>query len=193
MSNESCAREQQAPNEYDICLNERVSGFKDKKVQIITEAIILSLMFIVTLVLLIGTHFASIGGHLNKNTVRYTYAFLGALLGGWTYDVKWFYKSVANAGLGMDCSCGRYARETNEEHKKWTPKRFYWRIFTPFVSAVFGFAVYSLIMSGIIFPQIRNSEMDSLAHFGVPYIIGLFADLIYSRLATWIAKININK
>lgn len=101
----------------------------------------------------------------------YLYAGLGGLLGGWAYDVKWFYRVT---GRGKD----------NQYPWKYEQNKFYWRFFVPFLSAVTGFSFFTLIISGM-FPLITIKKISGATAYSFSFVTGYFSDIVYSKLANW--------
>jgi len=105
----------------------------------------------------------------------YLYAGLGGLLGGWAYDVKWFYRAIG--------------RGKNNQHPwKYEENKFYWRIFVPFLSAVTGFSFFALIISDM-FQLITTKKISGATAYSFSFVTGYFSDIVYSKLANWFEDI----
>jgi hypothetical protein len=90
-------------------------------------------------------------------------AWLGGLLGGTLFDIKWLYHVVAR--------------------DRWNRDRVYWRVLTPHVSAGLAFGTMALIASGIfriLDPATVNSKTLVVA---VSFLVGYFSDSAVSKLA----------
>lgn len=99
-------------------------------------------------------------------------AALGGFLGGWTFDAKWFYRVTA--------------RGKDDQHEQtWQKHKFYWRILIPFVAGLISFATYSLASSGSMPIHIADPKSGRVA-FGFAYFVGLFMDVLLSRIAKWV-------
>lgn len=152
-----------------------VPYFKNDKNQIVFEFFYLLLLLIIgcTSVAAIQFYGNEMGvSHSNKQML---FALLGGFLGGWVYDAKWFYRVTA--------------RGKNNQYKfLWQSHKFYWRILTPFLSALVAFAAFLLILSDILPVVIKNKESAKIS-FSVCFLFGYFSDLLLSRLAAWAEKI----
>jgi hypothetical protein len=94
---------------------------------------------------------------------HWMYAWLGGLLGGSLFAMKWMYHSVAK-GL-------------------WNQDRRLWRIFTPLLSAGVGFTVVVLSASRVL-PLFGADVVGTNAGaVGISVFIGYFSDQAISRLA----------
>lgn len=113
--------------------------------------------------------------HFSKESKWYLYAGLGGLLGGWAYDVKWFYRVI---GRGRN----------NQYPWNYEKNKFYWRIFVPFLSAVTGFTFFTLIISGM-FPLVTIKKISGASSFSFSFVTGYFSDIVYSKLANWFESI----
>jgi hypothetical protein len=93
---------------------------------------------------------------------RYAYAWLGGLLGGTLFDIKWLYHSVAK--------------------DMWNLDRRLWRLFAPHLSAGLAFAVVGLISSGIlqIFDQQAIGSPPVALTMG--FLVGYFSDSATAKL-----------
>lgn len=93
---------------------------------------------------------------------RYAYAWLGGMLGGTLFDLKWLYHSVAK-GL-------------------WHAERRLWRMLIPHVSGGLAFAVILLISSGLF----KIFAVDELSRppvvVGIGFLVGYFSDSAIGKL-----------
>lgn len=92
----------------------------------------------------------------------YSYAWLGGLLGGTLFAVKWLYHTV---GKGI-----------------WHADRLPWRIFTPHLSSAFSFGLIAIVTSSIF--EVLNQELlrQGAAVVGLSLILGYFSDFTVARL-----------
>lgn len=99
-----------------------------------------------------------------RTLAQYSYAFLGGLLGGTLFDLKWLYHSVAKG--------------------KWHQDRRYWRLFTPFISAGLAFGIFLLASSGLI-PLVDDDELRQSAAMvmGLSFLVGYFSDNATAAMA----------
>jgi hypothetical protein len=146
-----------------------VPYFKTNKSQIIFEFFYLVCLFLVAVffTFLVHVNFFDI----DSNTKRYLLAALGAFLGAWTFDAKWFYMVTAK---GRD----------NEKRWTWEYHKFYWRILTPFVGGILSFSLFLLGNSGVI--QIKlgpGATTSSAAGFSFCFVMGYFSDVVMTKLS----------
>lgn len=89
------------------------------------------------------------------------YSFIGGLLGGILFTMKWLYHSVAR--------------------KKWHIDRLLWRIFTPWISAIFAFVMYTLMKSGLfsVFDEVALNSGGTA--FSIGFLVGYFSDSAMSK------------
>ncbi|MFS2006419.1 hypothetical protein ACEN9F_22635 [Duganella sp. CT11-25] len=85
---------------------------------------------------------------------KYALFFLGGLLGGILFGIKYLYKAVARGIWNMD--------------------RRLWRIFSPFVSGGLALAVGAMIDSGIV--GLTTNAHSASSYFSMGFITGYFAD-----------------
>jgi hypothetical protein len=98
-------------------------------------------------------------------------AALGGLLGGWTFDAKWFYRVTA--------------RGKDDQHKHpWQAHKFFWRMLIPFVAGLIAFATYLLASAGNL-PLNVSSQLSGRSAFGICFFLGLLSDILLSRMAQW--------
>lgn len=97
-----------------------------------------------------------------KAFLRFAYAWLGGILAGTLFDIKWLYHSVAR--------------------NLWNIDRRLWRLFVPHISGSLAFAVHLLMSSGI-FRIFDQSVLDSLkASLAIGFIVGYFSDTATAKL-----------
>lgn len=148
---------------------ECVPYFDTNKGQLIFEFFYLVVLFTLAVIFLLAVQFKFIPvAHGNK---LYLFAVVGGFLGGWVYDAKWFYRVTAR---GKD----------NQYLQLWECHKFYWRVLTPFLSAVVSFVTYLLLVSGVLPLVVKNSATVASA-FSLCFVLGYFSDLVLSRLAAW--------
>lgn len=146
-----------------------VPYFKTNRSQIIFEFMYLILLLIAGVSCAIALHLDLFA--ISPRTKLLAFAGLGGLLGGWTFDAKWFYMVTARG-------------KNNEKPQHWEYHKFYWRILTPFVGGMLAFALYLLGNSGVI--QIKIGTGDSCAAaFSFCYVMGYFSDIVMSKLSKW--------
>ncbi|MDB2705012.1 hypothetical protein N9Y67_00570 [Pseudomonadota bacterium] len=89
------------------------------------------------------------------------YSFAGGLIGGILFTMKWLYHSVAR--------------------KKWHLDRLLWRLFTPWISGIFAFVMYTLMKSGL-FSVFDEAALGSGATaFSIGFLVGYFSDSAMSK------------
>jgi hypothetical protein len=94
---------------------------------------------------------------------HYAYAWVGGMLGGSLFTMKWMYHSVAK-GI-------------------WNQDRRLWRIFTPLLSAGVGFTVVVLSASRVLPLFGADTVQSNSGALAVSILVGYFSDLTMSRLA----------
>jgi hypothetical protein len=115
------------------------------------------------------------GPTLNYSNKLALIAVIGGFLGGWVYDAKWFYRVTARG-------------KSDQYNFIWQPHKFYWRILTPFLSALVAFSTY-ILLSADFFPFSIKEKESARTAFAVCFVLGYFSDLVLSRLAAWAEKI----
>ncbi len=90
------------------------------------------------------------------------YAWLGGMLGGTLFDLKWLYHSVAK-GL-------------------WHQDRSLWRFFTPHLSGALAFSFVLLISSNLIRLFDQGAFTSSKAVVAVAFLVGYFSDSAIAKL-----------
>lgn len=154
---------------------ECVPFFETDQSQIIFEFFYLVILFFITLIATFLLQiFSSKFGIVYSDKVM-LFSIFGGFLGGWVYDAKWFYRVTARG-------------KSDQYSFPWQPHKFYWRVLTPFLSAVVAFSTYLLISSRVIPIQIDNMNTGKIA-FSLSFLLGYFSDLVLSRLAGWAEKI----
>lgn len=129
------------------------------------EAIFLILCLVGAIALLVVNYCNNMMNELDK---KYVYAAIGGFLGGWSFDVKWFYRVTAR---GKD----------NQHPHKWEEHKLYWRIFVPFLSSVVSFAFFCLASSGFI--QILDTQnITGSGAFGLCFLLGYFSDATIAKM-----------
>jgi hypothetical protein len=105
--------------------------------------------------------------HLELSTwVRvqhYSFAWLGGLLGGSLFTMKWMYHSVAKG--------------------TWNQDRRLWRIFTPLLSAGVGFTIVILSAARVLPVFGADTVSTNGGALAVGILVGYFSDLTMSRLS----------
>lgn len=92
---------------------------------------------------------------------RYVCAWLGGLLGGTVFSIKWLYHSVGK--------------------NIWNIDRRLWRLFTPHVSGALAFAFVLLCSSGII-AIINNQILNTYtAVIAIAFLAGYFSDMALAK------------
>ncbi len=93
----------------------------------------------------------------------YSIAWLGGMLGGTLFDLKWLYHSVAKG--------------------RWHEDRRPWRIFVPFISGGLAVAILALLASGFLeILDLRAIRSNGFA-LGFTFIVGYFSDNAIARLS----------
>jgi hypothetical protein len=169
--------------------------FKDEKSQINFEFAYLIVTLVITCLLLwlIYQDFLCFIKDIDK---KFYYAFLGAFLGGWAFDAKWFYRGIAgrekvkDKEKEEDKATGKEKEKEKhpEETGKWNPNRFYWRMLIPFISAVVGFSFYLIVKAKLI-PFIEINQTSGSVAFGFSFIFGYFSDMAIGKMSDWICAI----
>jgi hypothetical protein len=107
-------------------------------------------------------HWLRLSDESYKPIVHFGMAWLGGVLGGTLFDLKWLYHSVAR--------------------QLWHLDRRLWRLFTPHISGGLAFAMVVLISSGLV--RIFDSRaMNSLSSVvGISFLVGYFSDSAIAKL-----------
>lgn len=93
---------------------------------------------------------------------RFCYAWLGGMLGGTLFDLKWLYHSVAK---GM-----------------WHQDRSLWRFFTPHISGALAFSFVALISSNLLRIFDQTTFTSSISVVSVSFLVGYFSDSAIAKL-----------
>lgn len=96
----------------------------------------------------------------------YCFAFLGGMLGGIVFSMKWLYHSVAK--------------------NTWNIDRRLWRLLTPLLSSVVALIIVMLLNSDIL--KSNNSYVSVYKSFAVGFLAGYFSDSAIGKL-TEIAQV----
>ncbi len=147
-----------------------VPFFKDDKSQIKFEFWYLIALFIAAVATMLFLQLYA-GETLNHSNKLAIFSVIGGFLGGWVYDAKWFYRVTAR---------GR----SNQYKFPWHPHKFYWRVLTPFLTALVAFCTYLLATEDFLPIAIKHKDSAHTA-FAVCFLLGYFSDLVLSRLAAW--------
>jgi hypothetical protein len=152
-------------------LNDWKTRYPDKLAQraIGIEALYLSLHLMTVPVVLFLVWNGTVGDWLAVEPARHAvlarslYAWIGGMLGGTIFSVKWLYHSVAK--------------------NIWNLDRGLWRFFTPHLSAGLSFAFTALVAADLI-PLIDLRQTASpAATLGVAFLVGYFSDNATAALA----------
>ena len=92
----------------------------------------------------------------------YGLAWMGGMLGGTLYAIKWLYHVVAR--------------------QLWNYDRRLWRIFTPHISGGFAFAIVTLISSGILKIFDSQAVHSHSVVVGISFLVGYFSDSAVAKL-----------
>jgi hypothetical protein len=91
---------------------------------------------------------------------QFAFFFLGGMLGGTLFGIKYLYKVVARG--------------------RWHLDRRLWRIFSPFISGGLALAIGTLVDSGIFGLTVKNPSPSSFLSLG--FISGYFADNALAKM-----------
>jgi hypothetical protein len=152
-----------------------VPFFRSDKSQIVFEFWYLIALFFVACGALLLIQIFGMHGGLRHSDKLALFAAIGGFLGGWVYDAKWFYRVTARG-------------KSNQYGFPWQPHKFYWRIFTPFLSGIVALATFFLGTTDFLPVAIKNKE-SARAAFAICFLLGYFSDLVLSRLAAWAEKV----
>lgn len=161
----------------DLEVSDLVPFFKAAKHQIIFEffylliSLFICLGFIFTLLTTEWTIFTLFDE--GKKTLMLS--FLAGYLGGWAFVAKWFYRVTA--------------RGRNDQYECiWQSNKFYWRIFSPLISALIAFTTYLLVISDF-FPLELKNGLNNKTAFAFSFLLGYFSDIILTKLSKWIENV----
>jgi hypothetical protein len=90
------------------------------------------------------------------------HAWLGGILGGAVFSIKWLVHAVAK--------------------NIWNIDRRLWRLFTPHVSGALCFAFVALMASGLVVIIDKKTLSSPLVCFGIGFLIGYFSDNAIGKL-----------
>lgn len=141
---------------------------KEARKEIRVDAWYVGVVFIVTLLLLVltwrGSTFQILSYNCNtcnqQTFNQYAFFFLGGVLGGTMFGIKYLYKVVARGYWNID--------------------RRLWRLFSPFLSGGSALAIGGLLDSGMLGLSI-NSSSGSF-YFSLGFISGYFADSALAKM-----------
>jgi hypothetical protein len=97
------------------------------------------------------------------SVVKYALAWLGGVLGGTLFDIKWLYHAVAR--------------------QVWHLDRRLWRLFTPHISGGLAFAMVALISSGMLRVFDRQAPHSRSLVVAVAFLVGYFSDSAVAKLS----------
>jgi len=135
------------------------------------ETIYLTALFLVTLILLMwlfairNTQFVSKEGvvsHLDPEFRLYSYAFLGGILGGWMFTLKWLVHAVTSW--------------------KWDQDRRLWRMLNPVLAGVLAFVFYAAVRSNLFAIFDGKSMTTGSAALTLGFLVGYFSDRAIGKL-----------
>lgn len=132
------------------------------------DAIYVASILIITLITIFlvwkGTVYNLLVGECTTCDVKrfnqFALFFLGGMLGGTMFGIKYLYKVVARGFWNLD--------------------RRLWRVFTPFLSGVLAFTIGSLIDSGMLGLSLKSSS--STFYLSLGFITGYFADSALAKM-----------
>lgn len=137
-----------------------------KNIQV--DAMYVGSVFLLTLLAIIltwrGTTFAWVSidcaSCVRSRFDQFAYFFLGGMLGGTLFGIKYLYKVVARG--------------------RWNLDRRLWRVFSPFISGGLALAIGTLIDSGIFGLAVKSPTASSYLSLG--FISGYFADNALAKM-----------
>jgi hypothetical protein len=94
---------------------------------------------------------------------KVAYVWIGGLLGGTTFSMKWLYHSVARG--------------------RWHLDRRLWRLFTPHLSAALALAIVALLTSNLVGVFDQDTIRQPGALFAIAFLAGYFSDNTVAALA----------
>lgn len=95
--------------------------------------------------------------------LKYALAWLGGMLGGTLFDIKWLYHVVAR--------------------QVWHLDRQLWRLFTPHISGGLAFAIVALISSGMLRVFDSQAAHSRSLIIAVAFLVGYFSDSAIAKLS----------
>lgn len=108
-------------------------------------------------------HWLKLSDDRYRPIVTYTLAWLGGVLGGTLFDIKWLYHAVAR--------------------QVWHLDRRLWRLFTPHISGGLAFAIVALISSGMLRVFDRQASQSRSLVVAVAFLVGYFSDSAVAKLS----------
>jgi hypothetical protein len=93
---------------------------------------------------------------------KFSSAWLGGMLGGTLFNLKWLYHSVAKG--------------------KWHRDRLLWRFFTPHISGGLAFVLIVIASSGLFAVFDKNSLNSPALILGFSALVGYFSDTAIAKL-----------
>ena len=137
-----------------------------KNIQV--DAIYVGFVFLLTLLAIIltwrGTTFTWVSidcaSCVRSRFDQFAYFFLGGMLGGTLFGIKYLYKVVARG--------------------RWNLDRRLWRVFSPFISGGLALAIGTLIDSGIFGLAVKSPTASSYLSLG--FVSGYFADNALAKM-----------
>lgn len=141
---------------------------EDSKAKIRNEAIWMACLFFFSLFLILSTWTGLSFEVLKFNCTecnkeafnKYAYMFIGGLLGGVIFGLKYLYKVVARG--------------------RWHEDRRLWRVFSPWLSAGVAIAIGTLFDSGIVGLSFTNDSNSG--YFATGFVTGYFADRAIAKM-----------
>jgi hypothetical protein len=97
------------------------------------------------------------------SVVKYSLAWLGGVLGGTLFDIKWLYHVVAR--------------------QVWHLDRRLWRLFTPHISGGLAFAMIAVISSGMLRVFDKQAPHSRALVVAVAFLVGYFSDSAVAKLS----------
>lgn len=111
-----------------------------------------------------GTAFNFLAGDCTSCNIKrfnqFALFYLGGMLGGFMFGIKYLYKVVARGFWNID--------------------RRLWRVFTPFLSGILSFTIGALIDSGMLGLSLKASS--STFYLSLGFISGYFADSALAKM-----------
>jgi hypothetical protein len=97
-----------------------------------------------------------------ESVARYGLAWIGGMLGGTLFAIKWLYHVVAR--------------------ELWNLDRRLWRLFTPHISGGLAFAVVALVSSGMMKIFDARAMHTPSVVVGMAFLVGYFSDNAVAKL-----------
>lgn len=105
----------------------------------------------------------SAGGDAVPCAQQLAFAWVGGILGGTLFSIKWLYHSVAK--------------------NTWNIDRRLWRLFTPHVSGALAFVFVVLSASGLLVIFDKEAFQSFWVCFGLGFLVGYFSDSAMAKLS----------